>query len=38
MGLCVTLKAFKKHLFGVSFGFSIQFVDFSGSLQSFLFT
>lgn len=37
MGLCVTLKAFKKHLLGVSFVFSIQFMHFSGSSQSFLF-
>lgn len=35
MGLRVTLKAFKKHLLGVSFAFSIQFMHFSGGLQSF---
>lgn len=37
MSLCLTWKAFQKHLLGVRFVFSIQFIGFSGTSQ-LLFT
>lgn len=38
MSLCLTWKAFKKHLLGVRFVFSIQFIGFSETSQLLLFT
>lgn len=37
MSLCLTWKAFNKHLLGVRFVFSIQFIGFSETSQLLLF-